>query len=132
MTRIAGLPDSFDLLDGESTEPGVECCDCYHDSMIQLTLRVPEKLGEDLKSEAAARSMSVNRFAGAVLAAAVDPDLDETEMGRLRGRLKRAGLLEKTEPSAPVRRPDPDRVKAARSRAGHGRPLSDLVSEGRG
>lgn len=99
--------------------------------MIQMTLRIPEQLGTELKRVAAERSMSVNGFAGAVLAAAVDPDLDDTEMGRLRGRLARAGLLESAEPSRGVLRPDRKRVESARAKAGRGRSVAGLVSEGR-
>jgi len=38
--------------------------------MPQLTLRIPERLGEELKSAARARGESLNRFATAVLRAA--------------------------------------------------------------
>lgn len=99
--------------------------------MGQLTLRISDELAAELKAAAGQRSMSVNRFASAVLAAAVDPDLGETELERLRGRLARAGLLEVAEAPSSSVRPDPGRVAEARSRAGRGRSLSDLVSEGR-
>jgi hypothetical protein len=49
---------------------------------------------------------------------------------RLRERLARAGLLAPLEGART--RPDAGRVAAARAAAGRGRPLSDLVDEGRG
>lgn len=98
--------------------------------MVQLTLRIAEELGAELKKAAAERSMSVNRYASAVLAAAVDPDLATTEAERLRGRLARAGLLEPA--GSPVARPAPEQVASARVKAGQGRSLAGLVSEGRG
>jgi hypothetical protein len=100
--------------------------------MIQLTLRLPEELAERVKRAAQRRGSSVNRFACAVLAAAVDPELAGDEMARLRERLDRAGLLAAMPPATrPVRRPDPAAVAAARAAAGRGRPLADLVSEDR-
>lgn len=99
--------------------------------MSQLTLRVSEDLAENLKLAASSREMSLNGYVAAVLAAAIDPDLGETEMDRLRGRLARAGLLE-SRPGGKVRdRPDRERVEAARRRAGEGVPLADLVAEER-
>jgi predicted transcriptional regulator len=100
--------------------------------MMQLTLRLPDALVARLKQAARARGSSLNGYAGAVLAAAVDPELAGDEMSRLRERLDRAGLLAAVAPpSRPVRRPDPAAVAAARAAAGQGRPLADLVSEDR-
>jgi plasmid stability protein len=98
--------------------------------MRQLTLRVPEQLAERLKQAAAEQERSVNSLATAVLTAAVDPELAGDEASRVRERLARAGLLG-TGSSAPRRRPDEAEVKRARKRAGRGRSLSELVSEGR-
>jgi plasmid stability protein len=98
---------------------------------MQLTLRVDDDLARRLKVAAAASHQSVNAYAGGVLRAAVDPDLATAEAERVRERLRQAGLLAVVEPR---RRSRPDRaaVEGARRRAGSGRPLGDLVSEGRG
>ncbi len=99
--------------------------------MPQLTLRIPEPLGEELRSAARARGESLNRFATAVLRAAVDPAFAGDEATALRERLARAGLL--VAPERAVRaRPSRKAVARARSAAGRGRALSKLVSEGRG
>lgn len=97
---------------------------------MQITLRVPEELSVALKKRASARGESVNAYATAVLSAAVDPDLADDEVLRLRERLTRAGLLEDPADS-PTARPPVERVREARRRAGRGTQLSDLVREGR-
>lgn len=99
--------------------------------MQQLTLRVDADLARRLKVVAAAQGRSVNAYAGAVLRAAVDPELATAEAERLRERLAQAGLLAESV-GAPGGPPEPATVKRARARAGRGRMLSDLVSEGRG
>ncbi len=96
-----------------------------------LTLRIDESLAHRLKSVAAARGTSVNAFATSVLAAAVDPGgLAGDEQGRLRERLSRAGLLERSIPSERVGPTDRE-FEGARAAAGRGTMISDLVSEGR-
>ena len=100
--------------------------------MTQMTLRLPDELAARLKQAAQDNGSSLNRYACAVLAAAVDPELAGDEMTRLRERLGRAGLLAATPPATrPVHRPDQAAVAAARAVAGQGRPLADLVSEDR-
>lgn len=103
--------------------------DRYHERMRQLTLRVDEQLAEQLKSAAAARAESVNTYARAVLAAAVDPELAGDEAARLRERLRAAGLLSEAFGSAVS--PPPEELEAARAAAGTGTALSDFVREGR-
>jgi hypothetical protein len=98
--------------------------------MRQLTLRVPEELAEQLKGAARDRKESVNGYAVKVLSAAVDPDLAGDEITGLRERLARAGLLLTPEPLPTKRRSTPA-LDRARATAGRGRPLSDLVTEGR-
>lgn len=99
-------------------------------SVRQVTLRLPDELVERLKEAARAQERSVNGYATAVLAAAVDPELAGDEAARVRERLARAGLLAPT--SATARRPPSKAAVArARKRAGKGRALADLVSEGR-
>jgi len=99
--------------------------------MPQLTLRIPDRLAEELRSAARARGKSLNRFAAAVLAAAVDPSFAGDEAAALRERLARAGLLLSPEGS-PRTRPRRAAVARARAAAGRGRALSRLVAEGRG
>ena len=99
--------------------------------MSQLTLRIPDSLAEELRSAARARGESLNRFASAVLRAAVDPAFAGDEAQELRERLARAGLLVVAERPARAR-PGRRAVARARTAAGRGRPLSKLVSEGRG
>jgi predicted transcriptional regulator len=104
--------------------------DCYHECMMQLTLRVPDDLANDLKRVAAERGQSVNALATQVLAAVVDPELAADPGQRLRERLARAGLLAGTAP-LDKEPPDEDAVRRARAAAGAGKPLADYVSEGR-
>jgi hypothetical protein len=98
--------------------------------MHQLTLRVPEELAEQLKGAARDRKESVNGYAVKVLSAAVDPDLAVDEITGLKERLARAGLLLTPERLA-TKRPSTRALDSARAAAGRGRPLSDLVTEGR-
>ena len=102
----------------------------YHDRMAQLTLRVDDELVHQLKAAAASQGRSVNSWASAVLAAAVDPDLAGAEADVLRARLSRAGLLMA---STATRRARPARAETARARAaaGEGRSLAELVGEDR-
>lgn len=99
--------------------------------MRQVTLRLDDELARQLKDVANQMGRSVNAYAGLVLRAAVDPALAGDDAARLRERLDRAGLL--ASPSnAVVSRPSAAELESARKEAGRGRPLSELVSEGRG
>ena len=98
--------------------------------MAQVTLRVPDELARRLKEAAAADGRSLNAWATAVLAAMVDPEFAGDGVARIKERLARAGLL--ADSGDPVDRPEPRRVARARARAGRGRSLSDIVSDGRG
>ncbi|MGH2961961.1 MAG: hypothetical protein ACRDL3_07190 [Solirubrobacterales bacterium] len=98
--------------------------------MRQVTLRLPDRLADAVKQFAAKRDQSVNAYATEVLSAAVDPDLAGTEAERLRARLARAGVLDQA-PRERRSRPPDSKLREARARAGRGRSLSDLVSEGR-
>jgi hypothetical protein len=98
--------------------------------MRQLTLRVGDRLADRLKAVAAERGQSVNAYAEAVLSAAVDPELADGELARLRERLARAGLLAPGVPGPRAGPPDAD-VAEARAAAASGRSLSSLVSEDR-
>ena len=100
--------------------------------MAQLTIRLDDDLARAVKAHADAGGRSVNGWVVALLDAAVNPDLEDSEAGRLRARLERAGLLAKPTGGTRSRRPDPTRVKKARRAAGAGTPLSRLVSDGRG
>jgi plasmid stability protein len=98
--------------------------------MRQLTLRVPEELADRLKEAAAQHERSVNAYATAVLAAAVDPELAGDEVERVRERLARAGLLANAGAGS-RERPARAAVARARKRAATGRALADIVAEGR-
>ncbi len=99
--------------------------------MAQLTVRLDDDLASNVKAHAAALGRSVNGWVVAVLRAAVDPDLADSEAERTRARLARAGLL--VTPARPhaVAPPDPERVRRAGRAAGAGTELSRLVSDGR-
>lgn len=88
-----------------------------------------EELADRLRSEAARRGQSVNGYARLVLSAAVDPEQADGEAAQLRERLARAGLLAQAVPRRG--RPPEAEVAAARSAAGRGRSLSDIVIEDR-
>lgn len=103
---------------------------CYHVVVAQLTLRIPDRVLPDLKQAAAASGKSLNAWATAVLTAAVDPNLAGDEAERVRERLARAGLL-MVVPERGLRHPPADAVARARAVAGRGRPLAELISEGR-
>jgi predicted transcriptional regulator len=97
-----------------------------------MTLRLSEELAARLKQAARAHGSSLNRYACAVLAAAVDPELAGDEATRVRERLDRAGLLAaRPATKRRARRPDRAAVAQARAAAGRGRPLADLVGEDR-
>ena len=97
--------------------------------MAQLTIRASDELVDRVRAAAARLGRSMNEYVVAVLGAATDPDLAGDDVERIRERLDRAGLL------APIgvvrRRPDADRLVAARAAAGQGTPLSDIVASGR-
>ena len=99
--------------------------------MRQLTLRIDDELAVRLKVAAGERGESVNGYAGKVLSAALDPDLAGDEVSALRERLARAGLLLRPE-SVARKRPSAQELGRARAAAGRGKPLSELVREGRG
>lgn len=100
--------------------------------MAQMTLRIPDELLDRLKQASGAQGRSLNSWASAVLAAAVDPEYADDETERIRERLARAGLLLLDTGDQRRRRADAGAVARARAAAGRGRSLSDLVSEDRG
>ena len=98
--------------------------------MGQLTIRADEALIARIRSVSAASDRSMNEFVVAVLDAATNPDLADSEAERVRARLALAGLLV-TGPRRRGERPDRAAVEAARRSAGRGTALADLVSDGR-
>jgi plasmid stability protein len=100
--------------------------------MAQLTVRLDDALAAELKAHAHEAGKSLNGWVTAVLRAAVDPELEESEAARTRARLARAGLLVAHSPRPAAGAPDPERVRRAREAAARGTPLSELVSDGRG
>jgi len=97
--------------------------------MEQMTWRAPGDLMERVRAAARRRGRSMNDFVTAVLDAATNPALAGSEAERLRDRLDQAGLL--AEPGQRRRRPPRDQTADARSRAGRGTSLSEIVSENR-
>lgn len=95
-----------------------------------MTWRTTEELLERVRHQAASRGRSLNEWVTLVLDAATDPDLASSEADRVRERLVAAGLLASTGPAR--RRPPAAGVARARAAAGRGRPLSDVVHDGRG
>jgi predicted HicB family RNase H-like nuclease len=99
--------------------------------MTQVTLRIPDELLERLKQASREHGRSLNSWASAVLAAAVDPEYADDETQRIRERLARAGLLLDVGKQR-RRRADAASAAQARAAAARGRSLSDIVAEGRG
>ena len=103
----------------------------YHECMAQLTIRIDDRLADEVKDHARRAGRSVNAWVLALLTAATDPDLADSEVERLRARLARAGLLLVPE-GPPPPQPDAEEVRRAREEAGRSGPmLSDLIIEGR-
>lgn len=100
--------------------------------MTQITIRLDEALAGRVKAYAGEMGRSVNSWVVAVLRAAVDPDLAESETERTRARLAAAGLLAPAAGHPGGGRPSAGRLRRARSAAGGGTPLSSLISDGRG
>jgi len=100
--------------------------------MAQLTIRLDDRLAREVKAHAAAVGRSVNGWVVALIDAAVDPDLADSDSERTRARLERAGLLAKPGGRTRAARPDRRRVAKARKAGGAGTPLSRLVTDGRG
>ncbi len=99
--------------------------------MVQVTLRLDEALARDLKRAAADRGVSVNALASEALSALVDPDLEGSEIERIRARLAAAGLLAAPSSGLHLALPDEGAIADARLAATPGALLSDLVSRGR-
>jgi hypothetical protein len=98
--------------------------------MSQITWRAPDELVEKVRRAAEQQGRSVNEYLSRLAEAAVNPDLADDELQRVRERLARAGLVATT--GSPRRRPEPRALAAARRRAGSGTPLSELVQRERG
>jgi plasmid stability protein len=98
--------------------------------MAQLTIRLTDELASEVKTHAAGTGRSLNNWVVALLRAAVDPELADSESERLRARLERAGLLAPVQASGRTA-PDAKRVHRARRAAGRGTPLAKLVVENR-
>jgi hypothetical protein len=94
--------------------------------------RAQDDLTALVKAHAADRGRSVNGWIVAVLRAAVDPELADTETERTRARLAKAGLLVTPAGASGRPGPDPERLAEARRAAGTGESLSRLVTDGRG
>lgn len=72
----------------------------------------------------------MNEYLTRLAEAAVNPELADDELQRVRERLARAGLVAAL--GSPRRRPDRQALAGARRRAAAGTPLSELVRRERG
>ncbi len=99
-----------------------------------LTIRVDEELAELARNRAHEQGVSLNQYATDLLRAALDPASNGDLVESLRERLRRSGLdvPRPKKPSGTVSRPGAEVVAEAMAAAGHGRALSDIVSDGRG
>jgi plasmid stability protein len=96
-----------------------------------MTIRAPDDLVARVKQRAAELGRSMNDYVVSVLAAATDPDLSGDEVERVRERLARAGLLHAGTGRPPAGRIPEAELAQARRAAGHGRALSEYVTNGR-
>lgn len=97
--------------------------------MSQVMWRAPDELVARVREVARRTNTSMNEFMTRVLDAATNPDVAGDEVTRIRERLARAGLLADVGvPRPPV---DPAAFDAARTRAGRGSSLVDLVAADR-
>ena len=94
-----------------------------------MTWRAPADLIERVRRAARRQHRSMNDYVTAVLDAATNPRLAGSDAERLRERLDQAGLL--AESGEHRSRPPREEAAKARSRAGRGRALSEIVSEDR-
>ena len=99
--------------------------------MSQVTVRAAEELIKRVRRAAEMSGRSMNEYISVVLDAATDPDLAGSEAERVRERLRRADLLLPLKPLTGRSRPPQEAVRAAGKRAAHGKPLSEIVREGR-
>jgi hypothetical protein len=96
----------------------------------QITVRADPALIERVRQAAGRADRSMNEYVVAILDAATNPDVVADDAERVRERLRHAGLLSEPTPRQ-VRRPDPAATARARTRAGRGTPLSDIVTASR-
>jgi hypothetical protein len=66
---------------------------CQNACMSQVTWRAPDELVERVRNAAARQGRSLNDYLTRLAEAAVDPELADDEVARLRERLTRAGLV---------------------------------------
>jgi hypothetical protein len=97
--------------------------------MTQVTWRAPDQLVESVRQAAAREGYSLNEYLTRLARAATDPALAGSDLERLRERLALAGLLAPS--GGRRRRPTASSVHRARTRAGRGTQLSELVADGR-
>ena len=99
--------------------------------MQQFSVRLSDEHGAAIRRLAAQRQRSVNQTFEDLVAAATDPAHAGSELVALRERLSRAGLTFDLSslPDGPA--PSDRERERAQAAAGRGKPLSELVSEGR-
>jgi hypothetical protein len=98
--------------------------------MAQLKIRTADELVRRVREAAATRGTSMNAFVEQILDTATNPDLVENDSERIRERLRAAGILQQDNRVAPAP-PSEQRLDDACAAAGHGTPLSELVTADR-
>lgn len=99
--------------------------------MQQFSVRLSDELGQAVRRLAASRGSSVNQTFEDLVAAATDPARADNDLSALRERLGRAGLTFDASVLPDLPAPGDRELERARSAAGRGTSLADLVSEGR-
>ncbi len=94
-------------------------------------MRLSDERGQAVRRLAVARGASINQTFEDLVGAATDPALAEDDRQALRERLARAGLVFDVSALPDVGAPTDAELARARTAAGRGTPLADLVSEGR-
>jgi hypothetical protein len=97
----------------------------------QFSVRLSDERGLAVRRLAAARGRSINQTFEDLVAAATDPALAVDQLQAQRERLARAGLVFDLAALPDVQAPAEDQLARARTAAGRGTPLSQIVSEGR-
>jgi hypothetical protein len=99
--------------------------------MEQFSVRLSDERGRAVRRLAADRGRSINQTFEDLVAAATDPALAADDLEALRERMARAGIIFNVSTLPSDDAPTDEELARARAAAGHGTPLSQLVSEGR-
>src|SRR5881392_268592 len=98
---------------------------------MQITLRVTERLAEELRAEAQRCGRSLNGLLTWAAETLVDPSLIDDEREQFRAKLRKAGILVEL-PRLQRKALPPEERERLRNESFPGQTLSDIVIEGRG